>query len=136
MRKTRRRISLLSSVLAAMASTAGGTYLVLSMNLDSVGATTLGLDPLIVMGLSVIGTGCVGWLLGPALGDAVFRLANRKIGAQIAQVGFLFLLCCFEHNDVFRRLMFGLASTLLFSGTLSFCFLRPAYPTHSNKTSR
>ncbi|KAK8218756.1 mitochondrial import protein Pam17-domain-containing protein [Phyllosticta capitalensis] len=85
MRKTRRRISLLSSVLAAMASTAGGTYLVLSMNLDSVGATTLGLDPLIVMGLSVIGTGCVGWLLGPALGDAVFRLANRKIGAQIAQ---------------------------------------------------
>ncbi|KAK7542382.1 presequence translocated-associated motor subunit pam-17 [Phyllosticta citribraziliensis] len=84
MRKTRRRISLLSSVLAAIASTAGGTYFVLSMNLDSVGATTFGLDPLIVMGLSVIGTGCVGWLLGPALGDAVFRLWYRRIGSQIA----------------------------------------------------
>lgn len=85
LRKTRRRISLLSSVLAAIASTAGGTYFVLSMNLDSVGATTFGLDPLIVMGLSVIGTGCVGWLLGPALGDAVFRLSYRRIGNQIAE---------------------------------------------------
>ncbi|KAK7521942.1 presequence translocated-associated motor subunit pam-17 [Phyllosticta citriasiana] len=85
LRKTRRRISLLSSVLAAIASTAGGTYFVLSMNLDSVGATTFGLDPLIVMGLSVIGTGCVGWLLGPALGDAVFRLWYRRIGNQIAE---------------------------------------------------
>lgn len=45
-----------------------------------------GLDPFIVLGLITLGSGGVGWLLGPFLGNAVFGMAYRRVGPQIAEV--------------------------------------------------
>jgi len=53
-------------------------------SLDSI--AVFGLDPLMVMGLSVLGSGGVGWLLGPFLGDAVFGVRYRRIAGQMAEV--------------------------------------------------
>ncbi|KAL0254730.1 TIM23 complex component [Diplodia seriata] len=85
LRKTRRRLSLLCSIAAAIASTAVGLNVLLANDIDSLGAQTLGLDPIIVMGLGTVACGCVGWLLGPAIGDGLFRIAYRRIGKQIVE---------------------------------------------------
>lgn len=45
-----------------------------------------GLDPFLLLGLATAGSGAVGWLLGPFVGNAVFGLSHRKLGAQIAAV--------------------------------------------------
>ena len=45
-----------------------------------------GLDPILVLGLMTAGSGGVGWLLGPFVGNAVFGMAHRRVGAQIAEV--------------------------------------------------
>ena len=45
-----------------------------------------GLDPFLLLGLATAGSGAVGWLLGPFVGNAVFGLSHRKLGAQIADV--------------------------------------------------
>jgi len=44
-----------------------------------------GLDPLIVLGLSLISCGAVGWLAGPIMGSFAFRMANRKYLGEIAK---------------------------------------------------
>lgn len=49
----------------------------------------LGLDPFLVLGLITVGSGGVGWLLGPFLGNAVFGVAHRRVGGQIKEVSFL-----------------------------------------------
>ena len=65
-------------------------------DLDSIGAQTLGLDPIIVLGLSTMGFAAAGWLLGPFFGNAVFNLVHRGVRGQIDAVSwgfpFLFLL--------------------------------------------
>lgn len=45
-----------------------------------------GLDPFLLLGLATAGSGAVGWLLGPFVGNAVFGISHRKLGAQIAAV--------------------------------------------------
>lgn len=45
-----------------------------------------GLDPFLLLGLATAGSGAIGWLLGPFVGNAVFGLSHRKLGAQIAAV--------------------------------------------------
>ena len=61
-------------------------------DLDSIGAQTLGLDPIIVLGLSTMGFAAAGWLVGPFFGNAVFNLAYRGVRGQIDAVsgGFFF----------------------------------------------
>ena len=55
-------------------------------DLDSIGAQTLGLDPIIVLGLSTMGFAAAGWLVGPFFGNAVFNLVNRGVRGQIDAV--------------------------------------------------
>lgn len=86
LRKTRRRLSLVCSVAAAIASTAVGINILLASDIDSLGAQTFGLDPIIVTGMGTVACGCIGWLLGPAIGDGLFRIAYRRIGKQIVEV--------------------------------------------------
>ena len=68
-----------------------------------------GLDPFLLLGLATAGSGAVGWLLGPFVGNAVFGLSHRKLGAQIAAVRqstiSLFLPCSisFSHFGVEGR---------------------------------
>ena len=45
-----------------------------------------GLDPFLVLGLITVGSGGVGWLLGPFVGNAVFGMAHRRVGPQVAEV--------------------------------------------------
>jgi len=47
--------------------------------------TILGMDPLVVFGLATIGSGAAGWLVGPSVGGAVFRVVNRRYTAQLAE---------------------------------------------------
>ncbi|KAF2141742.1 uncharacterized protein K452DRAFT_308810 [Aplosporella prunicola CBS 121167] len=85
LRKTRRRIGLVASVASAVAATAAGANIMMAYDLDTVGAATLGMDSIFVMGLGVVASGGVGWLAGPAVGDAVFKVLYRRLGPQIAQ---------------------------------------------------
>lgn len=52
-----------------------------------------GVDPFAVIIMAVIGSGGVGWLVGPFWGNEVFGIMHRRLGGQIAEVGFFLLLC-------------------------------------------
>lgn len=45
-----------------------------------------GLDPFIVLGLSTMGFGVVGWLVGPFFGSAMFNLLYRRLRDQFVLV--------------------------------------------------
>lgn len=47
-----------------------------------------GLDMLTVFGLAIVGCGALGWLLGPAVGGALFRAMNRSSMPGMTQVRF------------------------------------------------
>lgn len=63
-----------------------------TFNMDQM--NVFGLDPVVVLGLITAGSGGVGWLLGPFLGNAVFGMAHRRVGAQIAE----------KEKDFYRRI--------------------------------
>jgi len=84
LRKTRRRISLVASILSAIGCTSVGIVVLSSQEVDSLGAQMLGLDPIIVLGLSTVACGLVGWLIGPFFGNAVFNLWYKNLRPQIA----------------------------------------------------
>jgi hypothetical protein len=54
-----------------------------------------GIDPTFVIGGAFIGSALIGWLVGPAFGNAAFNLRFRAIRGQIAQVS----SCC-DSGDV------------------------------------
>jgi mitochondrial import inner membrane translocase subunit TIM23 len=86
LRKTRRRISLVSSIICAAGGFGTAVILVSTNDIESMGTVVFGLDPIVVMGLSVLmGTG-IGWLLGPAFGNAAFNTAYKSYRTQIAAV--------------------------------------------------
>jgi import inner membrane translocase subunit TIM23 len=78
LRASRRRYTLASSIIASMASTIIGVQVLSEQDLESLGAQVMGLDPFIVLGLATAACGAVGWLAGPFLGNAVWRLVYRK----------------------------------------------------------
>ncbi|KAF1815963.1 mitochondrial import protein Pam17 [Eremomyces bilateralis CBS 781.70] len=78
LRKHRRRYGLTASVVFGVGCVTGGTSFILSRDLEAAAAQMVGLDPFIVMGLSTMGLGAVGWLLGPLLGNALFNIMYRK----------------------------------------------------------
>lgn len=49
----------------------------------------MGMDPLIMFGLGTVGCGAAGWLVGPAIGGAVFNAVKSKYRDQIAIVSAL-----------------------------------------------
>ncbi|KAF2405324.1 mitochondrial import protein Pam17 [Trichodelitschia bisporula] len=77
LRRTRRRINLACSAVSGAAALVVGTGAALSADVDSVGAQALGLDPMIVLGLSGVVSAAGGWLAGPVVGNAVFRVVWR-----------------------------------------------------------
>lgn len=97
LRKTRRYYNLAASVCTSFATTAAGISILSQQDLEALEGTVPGLDPFLLLGLATAGSGAVGWLLGPFVGNAVFGLLHRKLGAQIAAVRLstlsLFLPC-------------------------------------------
>lgn len=55
-------------------------------------ATWTGLDPIFIIALGGISSAGVGWLSGPVLGSAVFRMFHRRVHGDMAVVssGLLF----------------------------------------------
>lgn len=86
LRASRRRYSLISSVLATIASTAVGVQVLSTQDLDTLGAQVMGLDPFIVLGLATAACGALGWLIGPILGNTVWGLVHRQYRGGIAIV--------------------------------------------------
>ncbi|KAJ9659186.1 TIM23 complex component [Coniosporium apollinis] len=84
LRKTRRRISLVSSIICAGASTFLGIAVLSTKDIDAMGSQILGLDPIIVLGMSTIACTVVGWLIGPFFGNAVFNVWYRGLRRDIA----------------------------------------------------
>lgn len=86
LRKIRRRYNLGASLATALLGGAAGVVVLASQNLEALGAQLFGLDPIIVMGLGTSGFLGLGWLLGPLLGTAVFRVVHRSVGEAMAVV--------------------------------------------------
>ncbi|KMP09298.1 hypothetical protein CIRG_09468 [Coccidioides immitis RMSCC 2394] len=78
LRASRRKYSLVSSILASLTTTATGAQVIASQNFEALGAQIMGFDPFIVMGLTTVACGAVGWLAGPVLGNAVWGMVYRK----------------------------------------------------------
>ncbi|EKV09798.1 Presequence translocated-associated motor subunit pam17, mitochondrial [Penicillium digitatum] len=78
LRASRRRYSLVSSVASSAISTSIGVQVLSGQDLEHLGATVMGLDPFVVLGLATATCGAVGWLLGPALGNGIWGLVYSK----------------------------------------------------------
>ncbi len=78
MRTVRRRYSLVSSILTSLGSTGGALYAFseipdIADNITKVIPT----DPIIGIGIATLSTTLLGWLIGPAFGNAIWRLSHR-----------------------------------------------------------
>ena len=84
LRRSRRHYNLVSSVATAACTTYGGLYAINSY-FDQL-ATLTGFDPLIIFILGGVSSAGAGWLTGPILGSAVFRMFHRKVQGEMAVV--------------------------------------------------
>jgi len=76
LRRTRRKYNRVASILGAILATGTGAGFLGNVEVDTMPAL-FGLDMLTVFGLAIVGCGALGWLLGPAVGGALFRAMNR-----------------------------------------------------------
>ncbi|KAI9701396.1 MAG: TIM23 complex component [Bogoriella megaspora] len=82
LRKRRRYISLVSSIVTSGGCLFGGVAFLSTFDLTEIpGATTLGLDPFILLGLETFAFAVAGWLAGPVAGEALFRMVVLGRGA-------------------------------------------------------
>lgn len=88
LRASRRRYTLISSILSATATTSTGMTVLATQNLENIGAQLMGLDPIAVMVLLTAAAGAAGWLVGPFLGGALWRAVNRRFTRDMAVVSF------------------------------------------------
>lgn len=86
LRRTRRYYNLAASLGMSVCTTAGGVEILSQQNIEALGATFFGLDPFILLGLATAGSGAVGWLIGPFVGNAVFGFIFRRFRQQIRVV--------------------------------------------------
>ncbi|KAK2740437.1 TIM23 complex component [Onygenales sp. PD_40] len=78
LRRSRRRFSLITSIIGSVGFTMGGVQRLSMHNLDATIAQMLGLDPLITLGLGTAACAALGWLLGPVVGSAMWNLRHWK----------------------------------------------------------
>ena len=86
LRAVRRRFNLVASISTSLVTTVAGIQILSGQDLEKLGSILFGIDPIMAMGLSSVGCGAVGWLLGPFAGGAVFGLWYRKLAPEIALV--------------------------------------------------
>ncbi|KAE9985214.1 hypothetical protein EG328_007754 [Venturia inaequalis] len=83
LRKTRRRVSLVASVVGGLSFFATGIIVLTTNDFDQMGAQMIGLDPFITLGLGTFACGALGWLLGPFLGTALFNMYYKRLVPQM-----------------------------------------------------
>lgn len=86
LRRTRRFINLGSSALSGAASVAVAVPAFAEFEIENIGAQMTGLDPMFIIGGSLMGVGAVGWLLGPFLGTAFFNVWKGSVRKEFARV--------------------------------------------------
>jgi import inner membrane translocase subunit TIM23 len=91
LRRQRRRISLVASVIGSASFMAGGVVFLSNQEYENVIASYFGFDPLMTLGLATLACGGLGWLVGPFFGNAAFNLLHRRIRTQIVAVRSLWL---------------------------------------------
>ncbi|KAJ5591364.1 hypothetical protein N7450_005336 [Penicillium hetheringtonii] len=84
LRASRRRYSLASSVATSLVSTTAGVQVLSGMDLESLGAQVMGLDPFVVLGMATAACGAVGWLAGPMVGNGIWGLVYRRFKPSVA----------------------------------------------------
>ncbi|KAL9609540.1 MAG: hypothetical protein Q9167_005699 [Letrouitia subvulpina] len=88
LRRLRRRYSLFASLLTTTLTTTAGLTLLSSTasfeRLSTLFGTTSGFDPIFAVAISTIAAAGTGWLAGPFVGEAVFRLVYRRQWAAMA----------------------------------------------------
>ena len=87
LRKIRRRISLMSSVLFGIGTMVAGGALVLSKELEVKVSQTVGIDQFITLGALFVICFAGGWLVGPFFGNALFNVRFRSMRKLISEVG-------------------------------------------------
>jgi import inner membrane translocase subunit TIM23 len=86
LRRTRRFINLGSSALSGMASIGVAVPAFAEFEIENIGAQMTGLDPMFIIGGSLMGVGAVGWLLGPFLGTTFFNIWKGSVRKEFARV--------------------------------------------------
>lgn len=86
LRKSRRKYGLFSSVATVAGSVAFAVPVIASQELDTQVAAMLGMDPFIAVGLLITSVGGMAWLIGPALGNSLFKVIHRNVREQITRV--------------------------------------------------
>jgi mitochondrial import inner membrane translocase subunit TIM23 len=86
LRKIRRRISLMSSVLFGIGTMVAGGAFVLSKELEVKVSQTVGIDQFITLGALFIICFAGGWLIGPFFGNALFNVRFRSMRKLINEV--------------------------------------------------
>jgi hypothetical protein len=84
LRRSRKLYNTCASLVSAFFTTGAGVSYLGQQPIENI--SVFGFDPIIVMGVTVMGSGAVGWLLGPTLGNAVFGLRHRGIREEMAEV--------------------------------------------------
>lgn len=86
LRRTRRYVNLVASIFAGIGSIAIATPLIAEYEIENIGAQMTGLDPMFVIGGSLMAVGGVGWLMGPFLGTAFFKVWKSSVAPEFARV--------------------------------------------------
>jgi import inner membrane translocase subunit TIM23 len=86
LRRTRRFINLGSSALSGAASIGVAVPAFAEFEIENIGAQMTGLDPMFIIGGSLMGVGAVGWLLGPFLGTTFFNIWKGSVRKEFARV--------------------------------------------------
>jgi len=86
LRKIRRYYNLSASIGCAVATTFVGMSLLAQQNIQALGQQFFGLDPMVVIGVWTVGSAGIGWLLGPLVGSALFKMVHRSSVVEMAAV--------------------------------------------------
>lgn len=86
LRRTRRFINLGASVFSGLGSIVVAAPIMAEYEIENIGAQMTGMDPVFVLGGSLATVGAVGWLMGPFLGTAVFKLWKSSVTVEFARV--------------------------------------------------
>lgn len=68
-----------SSVVSCATSTVGGIATLLRIDPNTFASAIPQIDPMITMGVATFGFGLVGWMAGPFLGTAIWRMRNSGV---------------------------------------------------------
>lgn len=85
LRAQRRRAELIASIPLSIAGFLGSTAFLAFKEVD-LSQAMLGIDPFIFYGAVTVGCGALGWLLGPFLGQAIWKVLHRRKASLIKQV--------------------------------------------------